>query len=529
MRTQMLPPDLPSLNLPRPVRAPEPIAPPPSSHEGQGLRRAPTTGRRGWLPLLPGGGLRPGDRAEPERPRDPLLVLVHRITQGYTQEEYERAQALGFEGYLEEQLDAFALDDSALDALLAQNYPFLAMSPREAYDAYSVFTNSPYQQLKLARLTRAVRSRRQLLERMVEFWNDHFNIDHNKGLEWLLLGEHERTVIRPHALGNFGALLSATAFSGAMLYYLDNWLNVAGAPQENYARELLELHSLSVNGGYDEDDVEEVAKCFTGWTLEGDYASPDYLRGKYEPSYHEGGVKKLLGTLIPANPGRDNAQRVLDLVAGHPSTARFLAWKLLRFFVTPNPPGELVLQVANVFRASGGDIKTTLRAVLTRENLSPPIVAPKYRRPMQLVTAGLRALAIRGRAGSLMLEHLAEMGQTPYDHQAPTGYPDTFEAWGDGLLPRWSFQARLWRTDFLWPGYGMPSPQEMLARLDLTDLSDRSGLAGRINRRLLGQTLTHFEERQLQGFIDDYPRAFDALALFDCIGLASSLPGSQWY
>src|SRR6185503_16449980 len=152
----------------------------------------------------------------------------------------------------------FALDDAGLDARLAA-YPTLAMSPKQLVDAFPDDPTTPLIELKGALIVRAVYSRRQLHERMCEFWRDHFHIDHQKGdVEWALKPEDERTVILPHALGKFPDMLRASAYSPAMLYYLDNWLNVRGAPQENYARELLELHTLGVQGGYHEGDVKEV-------------------------------------------------------------------------------------------------------------------------------------------------------------------------------------------------------------------------------------------------------------------------------
>src|SRR5262249_25563564 len=162
-------------------------------------------------------------------------------TPGFDLAEYERARALGYEAFLEEQLDPLGIDDSVLEARLA-GFTTLAMSPKTLIDSYADDFSEPYLQFKGAALLRAVHSKRRLFERMCEFWNDHFSIDQNKGdVEWALLPENERLVVRSNALGSFPALLSASAHGAAMLYYLDNWLNARGAPQENYARELMEL------------------------------------------------------------------------------------------------------------------------------------------------------------------------------------------------------------------------------------------------------------------------------------------------
>jgi len=378
---------------------------------------------------------------------------------------------------------------------------------------------------------------------MVEFWSDHFNIDHNKGtLMWALLPEHDRTVIRAHALGTFPAMLSACAFSSGMLYYLDNWLNVRGAPQANYGRELMELHTLGVFGGYNESDVVEVAKCFTGWTLNGDPNSPDYLRGTFDPSLHEPGQKFVLGEQIPQHPGvlavgrptpNHEAQRVLDILTAHPSTAHFLARKLIRWFLTPTPPQSLVDQVAQTYLDTQGDIKSMLRVILARKNLAwaSPLVGPKMRRPFHFMTSIFRTFDANVHNAALeALGDLQGMGHLSFDCAPPTGYGDTVELWGSSLLPRWIFATHLLRPFF--GAYGgvtfIPQP-DLYRRIGYHDPADRPGLAGRINQNLFGGALSAHEIELLQDFIDGYPGVFNSSAVFDCFALAVSLPGFQWY
>ena len=394
------------LNLP-PQRAPRPTIPPPPREQLDAagpLFAARLAYQRRFLAALGSGASAGGATpvAPPERVRhDPVLTLVQRITNGFHLGEYQRAKALGYEAYLEEQLDPDAIDDSALEERLIR-YTVLRMSPKEAFNAFESNPSPAYLQLKSAVLTRAVNSKRQLKERMCEFWRDHLNIDQNKELEWALLPETELTVTQTHALGTFPALLSASAFSAGMLYYLDNWLNVRGAPQENYGRELMELHTLSVLGGYYESDVKEVSKCFTGWTLNGNPASANWLRAKFDPGLHTPGRKFLLGHVVPTGhphasaeilPGQREAQDVLDILVAHPSTAKFLATKLIRWFLNPNPPVELVERVAQTYLDTGGDIRAMLRVILARENLafSSPFHAPKLRRPYHFVTSLFRA------------------------------------------------------------------------------------------------------------------------------------------
>jgi hypothetical protein len=500
--------------------------------------------RRAWLARLTGAVQRVRPRPHP----DPVLTLVHRITQGFTLAEYEHARSLGFEGYLEEQLDHLSIDDSAMEALLP-SFRVLTMSPKQVFnyfDGSRPGTESKpidaVRQFKTAHVARAIGSRRQLHERMCEFWLDHFNVDHNKDIEWLLLPEYERTVIRPHALGSFPAMLTACAFSGAMLYYLDNWLNVRGAPQNNYARELLELHTMGVHGGYNETDVNEVAKCFTGWTLNGNESSPSWLRAVFEPELHSSGPKLVLGHVIASGPPigqpgqpvvRNDAREVLEILAAHPSTAEFLARKLIRRFLTPEPPEDLVEQVADTYLATDGDIKSMLRVILTRENLSPDStrLAPKYRRPFHYMTSLFRALdgSVSASQSTMSLQHLVAMGHSPYDFELPTGYPEDFQAWGDSLLPRWNFAATLLRYDQSFGGVELIPSDELRDELGFQGPVDRPGLAQRMNVRLLGQTLSLQEVGILQEYIDDYPVEFDLYALYDCLVLASTLPGFQWH
>ncbi|HEX6883955.1 MAG TPA: DUF1800 domain-containing protein [Planctomycetota bacterium] len=535
------------LNFPRPVRNPPRLAaalPVPGSPMSAGpARRAH---RRAWLARLSGGALGGFQPLRPSVHPDPLRTLVQRVTQGFTSAEYERARSLGFEGYLEEQLEPFSIDDSATEALLTR-FPVLEMSPRRIYNHFDgsqpgteTRPIDAVRQFKSALLTRATSSRRQLQERMCEFWSDHFNVDHAKDLEWLLLPEHERTVIRPHALGSFPALLSACAFSGAMLYYLDNWLNVRGAPQNNYARELLELHTLGVRGGYNEFDVQEVARCFTGWTLRDDPASAGWLRGVFDPALHANGPKLVLGHVIAGSPPsgrpgqpveRDDAQAVLDILAAHPSTARFLATKLIRRFLTPTPPADLVDEVAATYRATQGDIRAMLRVILTPANLAPDSgrVAPKYRRPIHFLTSLVRAMGGRVDAPTAALEHLVAMGQSPYDCELPTGYPEDFPAWGDSLLPRWSFAARLLDPDRVLPGVELALVEDVLIQIEAQGPAERPGLAERINERLLGGMLPPAEVLLLQQYVDEHPAPFDMFAVYDCLVLAASLPGFQWH
>jgi len=527
-------------------REPGPLPPPKEPPRGEGSLPGgvQATSRRRLLRSLMGGSVA---LTTPERAphRDPVLTLVHRITQGFNLTEYLRAKTLGYEGYLEEQLDHLAIDDSGMDTRLLK-FPTLNLSPKELYDTYIDGNGVPYYEYKGAALLRAVHSKRQLFERMVEFWNDHFSIDQNKGgLEWVFLPEHDRDVIRANALGSFPKMLSSCATGAAMLYYLDNWLNVANAPQANYARELLELHTLGVHGGYNEFDVTEVARCFTGWTLNPHTSSPDYLRGHFDISQHDGGKKLVLGQELGRGPrarSADNstpqmeAQQVIDITVAHPSTARFIAHKLIRWFLTPAPQQEMIERVAETFTATNGDIKAMLRVILAKENMAwaSTVRRPKFRRPFHYMVSLLRAFDanVKDPIGSLIF-YLPAMGHMPFDHVQPNGYPDSVESWGTLLLPRWDFSSQLLTPAaglaHAIPGVVLPNYPALKARLGFSGESDRPGLATRMNARLLGSMLPLHEEEALQGYIDGYAGTFDIQAMFDTLVLAASLPGFQWY
>jgi hypothetical protein len=532
------------LNLPGP--SPRPETPPPTREPAappSALQAARLAYQRRFLATL-GSGAGAGAATPvptPDRVRhDPVLALVHRITNGFHLGEYQRAKALGYEAYLEEQLEPESIDDSALDERLTR-YPVLTMSPKEVYSSFSANPTPAYLQLKSAILTRAVNSRRQLKERVCEFWRDHLNIDHNKEIEWALLPETERTVTQAHALTTVPELISASAFDAGMQFYLDNWLNVRGAPQENYGRELMELHTLSVHGGYYESDVKEVSKCFTGWTLNANPASPDWLRATYDPRLHTPGRKFLLGHIVPegkavasANllPGQREAQDVIDILMAHPSTAQFIAKKLVRWFLNPDPDPAFVNRVAQKFTETGGDIRALLRVILARENLafSSPLHAPKFRRPYHFVNSLLRTFDGVVNNGNETISYLVGLGQSPLDWAPPTGYPDSVDSWGPLILPRWSFAAVLLKPFFgNYRGVTFMDMNGLEERLGVQiPVTDRRGLAARINENLIGGLLPPREEELLQDFIAGYPGTLDATAVFDCLSLGASLPGFQW-
>jgi len=313
-------------------------------------------------------------------------------------------------------------------------------------------------ELQRAKLLRAVYSERQLYEVMVDFWENHFSIFANKDADRLLLTGFDRDSIRPFAMGRFRDLLGATAHSPAMLFYLDNWQSSVvreypatkdkparktGGINENYARELMELHTLGVNGGYTQKDVEEVARCFTGWTIRKPNEEGIFY---YNPAQHDNGEKIVLRKKIAAGGGIADGERVLDILAKNPATAKFVVTKMARRFVGDNPPATLITRASAVFLKTDGSITETLRSIITSpEFFSPTAYQTKVKSPFEFVAAALRVTSAETDANSPVLGWIARMGQPVYGRVTPDGYPDVSSGWlsNNDLLARFNFAVAL--------------------------------------------------------------------------------------
>ena len=443
--------------------------------------------------LIAGVHIAAQERSAPPADRTVVHVL-NRLGFGPTSDTMERVRRMGIAAYVDEQLHPDRLADAALLPKIAA-LTTLTKSSRELAEEYFLpaqrlrreqqrtrsemairrgmekteppvaepragdlrLQRLPLAELMQQKVLRAAASERQLQEVLVDFWFNHFNVFAGKGQVRTYIAEYERDAIRPHVLGRFRDLLGATARSPAMLFYLDNWQSAAapvpakrGAQSqgrrrginENYARELLELHTLGVDGGYTQKDVQEVARAFTGWTIDNPRQGGPF---RFEPRLHDEGEKVVLGHRIAPGGGQRDGKQVLDILARHPSTARFVATKLARRFVSDDPPPPLVARAAAEFTRTDGSIRETVRAVLTSAEFTAAAAwRAKTKTPFEYVVSAVRALD-REIQPERLVQAVRELGMPLYGAQAPTGYADRAEAWvnSGALLNRMNFALAL--------------------------------------------------------------------------------------
>jgi len=361
----------------------------------------------------------------------PEWHVLNRLTWGVRPVDVERIQQMGIAAYIEWQLAPENIPDPLVDVFMKAT-PILSMPVQQI--AETVMGENGYEKVITAvvggRIFRATSSERGLYELMVEFWSDHFNVPIPDLIAEKALDDRE--VVRKHAMGKFRDLLFASAQSPAMIVYLNNDANEKEHPNENYAREVMELHTLGVSGGYTEADVKAVARAFTGWrTRRGEFI--------FDADVHDTDVKKILGHTLPADRGIEDGLHVLDILATHPSTAAFISTKLIRRFVSDTPPPSLIASATKMFQATDGDIRQVMRHILTSKEFMAS-AGQKLRRPLDVVVALMRVTKAKIDDGSILYDTLNEMGQVPFFWHPPNGYPDAARAWmnTNGLLARWN-------------------------------------------------------------------------------------------
>ena len=402
------------------------------------------------------------------------LHLANRLGFGPTAADLEHIRRAGFEGYIEEQLHP---DSESLSPALQQQLQRLPSFGKSTFELYRDFywkiqlpaekgsepskferkllasvTQQVPVQARIARLARAIASPHRLHEVLVDFWFNHFNVFEHKGLDKLWVGAFEEEAIRPHTLGRFSDLLLATAKHPAMLVYLDNWQNVAPTASvggkakginENYAREVMELHTLGVDGGYTQKDVTSLAHILTGWTVG---VAEGGLRGgfRFVQRLHDTAPQVLLGTRF-ANVSYADGEAALLMLAHHPATAHHISFKLAQYFVADEPPSELVNTMAETFRNTNGDIKAVLKAMfLSKEFRDPGNFGRKFKTPYQYVVSVARATGLDPRKAAPLAEQLKLLGQPIYSCVTPDGYACTETAWldPDAMMRRISFAVK---------------------------------------------------------------------------------------
>ena len=422
-----------------------------------------------------------------------IAHVLGRLTYGPRPGDLDRVRSVGIQKWIDSQLSPSRIDNAALNARLERlqtleldsqtiqrDYSGPAMVERrqrkldnpEAEPQDPAMRRGPASdaqrkdrqviaEIGEAKLLRAVYSERQLEEVLVDFWFNHFNVFAGKGATRNYVSEYEREAIRPFVLGTFRDMLGATAKSPAMLFYLDNWLNSVPNQQaeasprasdakprrvsgfnENYARELMELHTLGVDGGYTQQDIVNVARAFTGWTMQ-----PRQGSGfMFAAARHDRGEKLVLGRTIKAGGGVEDGEQVLDIVAAHPATARHIAAKLAIRFVSDTPSPQLIDRIAARFTATGGNLREVVRTILTSpEFMSPDVYRAKVKTPLEFVASALRATGAEVRTALPLARTLRDMGMPLYFCQPPTGYGEASSTWvsAGALVSRMNFAVEL--------------------------------------------------------------------------------------
>jgi len=403
-------------------------------------------------------------KGPPLTDREKVVHVLNRLAFGPRPGQVDKVLAEGgWEKWVDQQLAPDSVNDAALDDELPQKFPWVKMTLQQIKEKYPLKYQQQYHPelrtgLRNEVLTRAAESNRQFKEVMVDFWRNHFFVNQPSQdaptRSWTAI-DYEENVIRKHAFGKFKNMLFASATHPAMLEYLDNYSSKANAWNENYAREVMELHTLGADRGYTEQDVLELSKVLTGWTYDKD------LHFTFRQDWHQGGTKKVLGRVIPG--GQQGGEQALYMLATHPNCAEFISMKLCRYLVNDNPPPALVRKVAVVFRDTQGDLPKVYRAILTSpEFMERANYRAKFKTPFEFTVSAIRATGAKLTDGTDTCAVIAKMGEPIYDCDDPTGFYDTAEAWMDAgvLTSRWDYVWKVARGSVR----GVKIPEELLSK-----------------------------------------------------------------
>ena len=373
-----------------------------------------------------------------------ILHTLRRMQFGITPQMIQHAQSIGLMNYIDEQLQMQNLETNSTEEKI-NNLSIMKQSKEDLLKDEN--QGRIVREFVLSTIFRQVTNPYQIYEMMVDFWTNHFNIFLLDGFAKILKIYDDREVIRPNALKTFPDLLQASAHSPAMLYYLDQARSSRNSPNENYARELLELHTVGVDSSYTQGDIETLARELTGWSIVGprDAKTMNLELGDFyfRSKAHDNKEKNIMGFQIPVNQGLQGGERFLDFLASHPSTAQFIAQKLSTRFISDAPPKSIVEKLAQTFLDTNGDIKSMLHTLI----FSPEFISSaglKFKRPLEYFNSTLIAtqgeIEFRPRTLKLLYQGLQMLGQIPYFWQPPDGYPD-YQGWWSttsGMLNRWN-------------------------------------------------------------------------------------------
>jgi uncharacterized protein (DUF1800 family) len=457
----------------------------------------------GGLADTPSAAARAALAATPRFPtpltRDPVLHLLRRTTFGPTPQDVAEVKQIGIDAWIDKQLDPTAMPDPGGDAVDAL-YPSLALTIRQLRQSVpDDERNEPSLHLGRATIGRQLWSSRQLAELMVDFWSNHLNIQNPFDGGWDNRTDWDRTVIRRHALGSFADMLLASARHPAMMRYLDNAASEKRSVNENYGRELLELHTVGIEGGYTETDVRNCAYVMTGRTVDRD---GNFV---FEPRRHWTGAVKVMGFAHPnkkAAEGLAIGDALVRYLAGHPSTAKYIARKLAVRFVCDNPPAALVDRLAQAYLQNGTAVVPVLR-ILFRSIEFWIATGLKTRRPLENMVACARVVGVRPGTGtdgalSTMYASADRLGHAPLAWGPPDGYPDVAGAWqsAHGMLGTWNAHRALVQGKVR--GLTFTAPEQLVA-------ANRSGTVGgyidAMSQRLVFQPLNPEQKAAVLTFL----------------------------